>query len=116
MSEVMRPREYRVGPRDWRFHAVIIVGAGALCLKLQDAPWSGEVKVLLTSLAVLLTALGVYSLTGRFTTVDDQGITTGSWCRVQPAPLGRYPRHPHCCRARDPLRTQDPHVRLSIRR
>ncbi|MFE6836448.1 PH domain-containing protein [Streptomyces sp. NPDC057705] len=86
MSEAMRPREYRRGRQDWRLHAVIVIGAGALCLKLQDGPWSGEVKALLTGLTVFLTALGGYSLRFRFTTVDDQGITTGTWCRVRRLP------------------------------
>ncbi|MEU7604820.1 PH domain-containing protein [Streptomyces sp. NPDC040724] len=80
MLEVMRPREYRSGPRDWRFHAVIIIGLGALCLKLQDGPWSDEVTWLLTGLALAGGALCGYSLRFRFTTVDDQGITTGTWC------------------------------------
>lgn len=82
----MRPREYRRGPRGRRFHVVIIIGLGAICLKLQDGPWSDGVTWLLTGLTLVLGALGGYSLRFRFTTVDDQGITTGTWCRVRRLP------------------------------
>ncbi|MFF4450612.1 PH domain-containing protein [Streptomyces sp. NPDC001502] len=86
MPEVMQPREYRRGPGDWRFHAAIALGLGALCPKLQDGPWSDGVTWLLTSLTLVLGALGWYSLTRRFTTVDDHGVTTGTWCRVSRLP------------------------------
>ncbi|MFJ3724169.1 PH domain-containing protein [Streptomyces sp. NPDC090045] len=86
MQEVMRPREYRRGPQDWRFHAMIALGLGSLCLKLQDGPWSDGVTLLLTGLTLVLFGLVGYSLRFRFTTVDDQGITTGTWCRVHRLP------------------------------
>ncbi|MEU9165026.1 PH domain-containing protein [Streptomyces sp. NPDC048424] len=86
MLEVVQPREYRRGPGDWRFHAAMFLGLGSLCLKLQDGPWSEGSTLLLTGLTLVLAALCGYGLRSRFTTVDDQGITTGTWCRVRRLP------------------------------